>query len=167
VAPPGSSTEAISRGAAFLRGVHVGGANVRMAEVKQAVEGSGFTSVKTILASGNLLFDHDGTGVFDHDGTASAARELLEETLRASFGYEAWALVYDLAALARIEAAFPFPKEVADMHSCGVLCSDPAVLDELAALELSPGERRGSVVLTGPEGHDARRSDGQRYGQGT
>ncbi|ADG97667.1 protein of unknown function DUF1697 [Segniliparus rotundus DSM 44985] len=131
----------MSRYAAFLRGANVGGTALRMAEVKQAVEGAGFTAVKTILASGNILFDHRGT--------AAAARELLEQTLRASFGYEAWALMCELAELARIEAAFPFPKEVDGMHSYVVLCSDPAVLDELAALELSPGERRakGDGVL--------------------
>ena len=43
--------------AAFLRGVNVGGVNLKMAEVAAALEQAGFTNVKTILASGNVLLE--------------------------------------------------------------------------------------------------------------
>lgn len=40
---------------AFLRGVSP--MNARMAELKRCFEGAGFTDVKTVLSSGNVLFD--------------------------------------------------------------------------------------------------------------
>lgn len=41
--------------AAFLRGVNVGGVNLKMAEVATALTDAGFCNVRTILASGNVV----------------------------------------------------------------------------------------------------------------
>lgn len=41
---------------AFLRGVNVGGVTVKMDRLKTSFEALGFTEVKTLLASGNVLF---------------------------------------------------------------------------------------------------------------
>ena len=76
--------------AAFLRGVNVGGVNLKMAEVARALTGAGFTNVRTILASGNVLLESSGRG------GAAAVRKKAEATLREGFGYDAWVLVYDL-----------------------------------------------------------------------
>src|SRR5689334_17835590 len=43
------------RYAAFLRGVSP--MNAKMPELKQAFESAGFTEVKTVLSSGNVVFD--------------------------------------------------------------------------------------------------------------
>ena len=43
--------------AAFLRGVNVGGVNLKMAEVATALSDAGFTNVRTILATGNVLLE--------------------------------------------------------------------------------------------------------------
>lgn len=43
--------------AAFLRGVNVGGVNLKMAEVATALTDAGFCNVRTILASGNVLLE--------------------------------------------------------------------------------------------------------------
>ena len=45
----------MTRYAALLRGVNVGGVNIKMADVAKAFTDAGFTDVKTILASGNVL----------------------------------------------------------------------------------------------------------------
>ena len=42
----------MTRYAAFLRGVNVGGVNLKMAEVAAALENAGFGGIKTILATG-------------------------------------------------------------------------------------------------------------------
>ncbi len=43
---------------AFLRGINVGGTSViKMAELRKAFESLGFTQVKTVLASGNVIFE--------------------------------------------------------------------------------------------------------------
>ena len=47
----------MTRYAAFLRGVNLGKRTVKSAELKSAFEAMGFTEVKTLLASGNVLFD--------------------------------------------------------------------------------------------------------------
>jgi uncharacterized protein (DUF1697 family) len=40
---------------AFLRGVSP--MNAKMAELKRCFEGAGYTDVKTVLSSGNVVFD--------------------------------------------------------------------------------------------------------------
>jgi uncharacterized protein (DUF1697 family) len=46
------------RYAAFLRGINVGKAKrIAMADLKKAVESLGYTNVKTLLNSGNIVFD--------------------------------------------------------------------------------------------------------------
>jgi uncharacterized protein (DUF1697 family) len=47
----------MTRYAAFLRGVNLGKRTVKSAELKAAFEAMGFADVKTLLASGNVLFD--------------------------------------------------------------------------------------------------------------
>ena len=47
----------MTRFAAFLRGVNIGGVNLKMAEVATALSDVGFTNVRTILATGNVLLE--------------------------------------------------------------------------------------------------------------
>jgi uncharacterized protein (DUF1697 family) len=126
---------------AFLRGVNVGGVNLKMAEVAHAMEAAGFTEVKTILASGNVLLDSTSG--------ADEVRTTAERALRDAFGYEAWVLVYDVATLQKISAAYPFEREVDGHHSYVTFVSDADLLDELAALPSGAGEKvqRGEGVL--------------------
>ncbi|WP_066898858.1 DUF1697 domain-containing protein [Mycolicibacterium houstonense] len=131
----------MTRYVAFLRGVNVGGVNLKMAEVAKALEAAGFSEVRTILASGNVLLDSTSS--------AKKVRSTAEQALRGAFGYEAWVLVYDLPTLKKISAGYPFEREVDGHHSYVTFVSDDDLLDELAALE--PGEqekiKRGHGVL--------------------
>jgi uncharacterized protein (DUF1697 family) len=134
---------AMTQYAAFLRGVNVGGVNLKMAEVAKAFEEAGFTNVRTILASGNVLLE-SSAGV-------DAVRKKAEKALRDAFGYDAWVLAYDLKTVAAISKAFPFEREVEGKHSYITFVTDPQVLDELAALgkEAGPDEKvkRGKGVI--------------------
>ncbi len=121
----------MARYAAFLRGVNVGGVNLKMAAVVQALEAAGFGNVKTILASGNVLLE-------SRSGVA-AVRKKAEQALRDEFGYDAWVLAYDMDAIAAISAAYPFDREVEGHHSYVTFVSDEDVLRELAALADQPG----------------------------
>ena len=116
----------MTRYAAFLRGVNVGGVNLKMAELAAALRDAGFDNVRTILASGNV--------VLDARGSAASVRKKAESTLRETFGYDAWVLVYDLGTVAAIAEGYPFEPEVEGHHSYVTFVSDPAMLDELAAL---------------------------------
>ncbi len=122
----------MARYAAFLRGVNVGGINLKMAAVAQALEVAGFANVKTILASGNVLLE-------SRSGTV-AVRKNAEEALRAEFGYDAWVLVYRLDELADISAAYPFGREVEGHHSYVTFVSDAGVLGELSGLTEQAGD---------------------------
>src|SRR5246127_3459759 len=127
--------------AAFLRGVNVGGVNLKMAEVASAMQDAGFGSVRTILASGNVLLESRANAV--------SVRKSAEAALREAFGYDAWVLVYDIDTVAALSDGYPFEREVPDTHSYVTFVSDPGVLDELAALEPGPGEliERGDGVI--------------------
>jgi len=118
--------------AAFLRGVNVGGVNLKMAEVAAALTDAGFADVRTILASGNVLLE-SASGV-------AAVRKKAEAALRKNFGYDAWVLAYDIATVRAIDEAYPFEREVEGYQSYVTFVADAAVLDELAAL----GENAGA-----------------------
>jgi uncharacterized protein (DUF1697 family) len=133
----------MTRYAAFLRGVNVGGVNLKMAEVAKALEEAGFTNVRTILASGNVLLE-SRAGV-------DAVRKKAEKALRDAFGYDAWVLAYSIDDVAKISDAYPFDREVEGHHSYVTFVTDKDVLDELAALtkEAGPDEKikKGKGVI--------------------
>jgi len=86
---------------ALLRGVNVGGVIVKMDKLKKSFEALGFTEVKTLLASGNVLF------------TATAASEStlvskIEKKLAADFGRNIGVLVRKIEELRRLAEAEPF-----------------------------------------------------------
>lgn len=124
--------------AAFLRGVNVGGVNLKMAEVARALTDAGFTNVRTVLASGNV--------VLEARAGAATVRKKAEAALRERFGYDAWVLVYDLATVRSIADAYPFEPEVDGYQSYVTFVADQATLDELAALGdgAGPHERIGA-----------------------
>jgi uncharacterized protein (DUF1697 family) len=133
----------MTRYAGFLRGVNVGGVNLKMAEVAKAFEKAGFTNVRTILASGNVLLD-SRAGV-------DAVRKKAEKALRDTFGYDAWVLAYELDTVRSISEDFPFEREVDGCHSYVTFVTDADVLDELAHLadDAGPDEKieRGEGVI--------------------
>jgi uncharacterized protein (DUF1697 family) len=127
--------------AAFMRGVNVGGVNLKMADVAKALTDAGFSNVKTVLASGNVLLESRAK--------VDSVRKKAESALRDAFGYDAWVLAYDLDTVASISQGYPFEREVAEHHSYVTFVSDADVLDELASLEPGHGEKieRGEGVI--------------------
>ncbi|PYI68785.1 pyridoxamine 5-phosphate oxidase [Arthrobacter livingstonensis] len=112
--------------AVFLRGINVGGINIKMADLRLALETLPIAGVKTLLASGNF--------VCAADAPAAELKTLVEGCLRDNFGYDAWVVVLDQARLAAIIEACPYPADNKEQHSYVTLASDPAILDELATL---------------------------------
>ena len=131
----------MTRYVAFLRGVNVGGVNLKMAEVARVFEDAGFDNVATVLASGNV--------VLDSRAAARTVRSKAEKALRDAFGYEAWVLVYDLDTVRAVDEAYPFEREMQGHHSYVTFVTDPEVLDELAELPPTDEEKiaRGDGVL--------------------
>lgn len=117
--------------AAFLRGVNVGGVNLKMADVAAALTDAGLTGVRTILATGNVMLDSSDS--------ADAVRDSAEKALRKAFGYDAWVLVYPIKKLKAIVDGYPFEVEVDGYQSYVTFVSDADVLDELAELANDAG----------------------------
>jgi uncharacterized protein (DUF1697 family) len=129
--------------AVFLRGVNVGGINIKMAELQVALKLCPFSNVKTLLASGNV--------VLTSDLDPAALKRTFEACLRESFGYDAWVVVLPAERVADLVDACPYPPDDKSTHSYVTLSSDPAMLDELsAAAEASEGtvhQRLGPEAL--------------------
>jgi uncharacterized protein (DUF1697 family) len=121
---------------ALLRGVNVGGVNIKMADLAEVVRGLGYTDVKTVLASGNVLFTTPDA--------ASAAKQTLEAALRKRFGYEAWVHVLTVAAVRKIIAAYPYPR-AAERHAYVVFAVEAEVRSELLAVKLDPAIEQASA----------------------
>ena len=150
--------------AAFLRGVNVGGVNLKMAEVATALSDAGFTNVRTILATGNVLLESK-SGL----NTPAAVRKKAEAALRERFGYEAWVLAYDIDTVRAISEAFPFEREVDGYQSYVTFVTDAKVLDELAALPAGSDEKiapgTGVIYWQVPKGSTLDSTIGKTMGK--
>jgi uncharacterized protein (DUF1697 family) len=159
----------MTRYAAFLRGVNVGGVNLKMADVADALAEAGFANVRTILASGNILLESRAG--------ADAVRTKAETALRKRFGYDAWVLVYPIETVRTIVDAYPFEAERDGYQSYVTFVSDTGVLDELAALadqadqadadeKITPGpDSAGVIYWQVPKNHTLDSTIGKTMGK--
>lgn len=108
----------MTRYAAFLRGVNLGKRSVRSAELKAAFEQLGFTGVKTLLASGNVLFDAR---------PSKTLRERIEAGLEAQFGFEIGTVLRSAEELAAMVGSDPFGREEGEDAKLHVLLFDAPV----------------------------------------
>lgn len=117
--------------AVFLRGVNVGGINLKMADVRATISRLPVSDVSTLLASGNI--------VLRSELDAAELKETIQTALRTAFGYDAWVIVMTAPDVAATIDACPYPSDVPSTHSYVTLSSDPAVLDELWDLAAADG----------------------------
>jgi uncharacterized protein (DUF1697 family) len=127
--------------AVFLRGINVGGINIKMADLREALKACGFPDARTLLASGNV--------VLTSSLGAAAVKQECEKCLRAAFCYEAWVVVLDAGRVAELVEACPYPDDDKSTHTYVTLSSDTAVLDELD--EAGTGLEGAEQKRLGPE----------------
>ncbi len=90
---------------AFLRGINVGGNNpVKMDDLKKAFESLGFKHIKTILASGNVLFEGSEQNI-------TFITEKIEKKLKEVFGHEIGVITRTVYELQHVYTKDPF-KEI-------------------------------------------------------
>jgi uncharacterized protein (DUF1697 family) len=90
------------RYAAFLRGINVGGHhNVSMEELAKTFSSLGFLNVRTVLASGNVLFETPRSGV-------ATLERAIAKALAATFGFEIDVLLRSIKDLEKLVASAPF-----------------------------------------------------------
>lgn len=87
---------------AFLRGINVGGnKSVKMEELKKVFEAMGFENVRTVLASGNVLFEVKKSN-------ARSITKKIEEMLKKKFGIEISVIVRPIDELKSLADNNPF-----------------------------------------------------------
>jgi uncharacterized protein (DUF1697 family) len=148
---------------ALLRGVNVNGITIRSADLAELFRSLGHTDVRTVLASGNVVF----TAADPVD--PAALRASIEQALRDRFGYDAWIVLVPHAALADLVAGFPFAS-AADRHDSVVFSSESAALDDLlTGLDLDPAVEQvargnGVVYWSCPKGSSTSTAFAKRAG---
>jgi uncharacterized protein (DUF1697 family) len=150
VSAEAGSVGTMTRYVALLRGVNVGGINIKMADLAESFRGLGFEGVKTVLASGNVLFEADKT--------AQSLKSEIEAALRSRFGYEAWVHVITTDEVRSIIDAFPFDAERDGWHPYVVFLMSDEPRARILALELDPARESvaggdGVIYWTVERGH--------------
>ncbi|OIH95442.1 DUF1697 domain-containing protein [Curtobacterium sp. MCBA15_001] len=151
----------MARWIALLRGVNVNGITIRSTDLKTMFVERGYTDVRTVLASGNVVF-------------SSAMRQVelktdIEQALRERFGYDAWIVLVPHDTLAAIVDGFPF-ESAEDRHDYVLFASDDAALDDLLAdLDLDPAVEQvergdGVVYWSCPKGSSTDTAFAKRAG---
>ena len=117
---------------ALLRGVNVGTAKrVAMADLRALVEGLGYGGVRTLLNSGNVVYDAPGV-----PPAAAAAR--IEKALAADLGVSARVVALGAAELAAALAVNPLAASPTTPRACWSRC--PPIAPARAALEPLAGQ---------------------------
>ncbi|MFB9309608.1 uncharacterized protein (DUF1697 family) [Agromyces hippuratus] len=135
---------------ALLRGVNVGGITVRSADLRELFLRLGFGGVRTVLASGNVVFESETKE------TREALKARIEQALRERFDYDAWIVLVTRAELQRAVDGFPFDADDERRQPWVIFASESAVIDELAGFaadadaEVDPIARGDGVVYWNP-----------------
>src|SRR5918994_5060517 len=87
---------------AFLRGINVGGHQVKMDAVRRTFEALDLDNVATFIASGNVIFETGDPGGDPADTEVAALTARIESHLRAALGYEVPTFLRTDSELARI-----------------------------------------------------------------
>jgi len=104
---------------ALLRAVNVGGRKVTMAELKQATAKLGYANARTLVASGNLIFDAKAVA-------PAKLEAALEKAIETRFGLFSEVMVRNPADWASILKANPFLKKAKEdpAHLVCLVCKE-------------------------------------------
>ena len=118
--------------AVFLRGVNVGGVKILMKDLTALLEQAGFSRIRTLLASGNVVLASE-------EADPAAVKRACEAAIDSAYGYGIRVIVQDTAQLEYLAGNFPFvaPDDGIQRH-------EYLVLTESA-------EEAASIMDTAPE----------------
>jgi uncharacterized protein (DUF1697 family) len=85
---------------AFLRGIN-GGLTLKMADLRKLFEKLGFSNIKTVLATGNVIFEASQSHRMD-------IASQIERAIASAYDYETVAILYTKAELGDLVEANPF-----------------------------------------------------------
>ena len=125
----------VMRYVALLRGINVGGRIVKMADLKVCLEGIGFSNVKTLLQSGNVVFEADESNV-------KTLKQQMEAALTKTFDYPAKVQVMSMKQLEKIVVEYPFGTAGHGQHDYVIFIEnglEKQIVQE--DYQLAPGEK--------------------------
>lgn len=123
---------------ALLGSINVGRNRLTMAELRHAFESEGMTHVETVVASGNVLFDHEAR-------PTAGLEEKLALLMAERFGFASTALVRSRDEMAADLAASPFAEGGNDQQVHVMFLDtqpDPARFDAMMARYTGRGRER-------------------------
>jgi uncharacterized protein (DUF1697 family) len=127
---------------ALLRGINVGGkSTIRMADLKECVEGLGYDEVSTFIASGNVLFETT-------ERSAPKLESAIERALEHRFRLPITVVVRSRAEVGRIVKAIPAKWIGNDKLRVNVAFVRRTVDGRKLARQLPPKEGVDEVVAT-------------------
>ncbi len=122
---------------AFLRGINVGNIRIKMPDLVLAFEKMGFSSVKTYLQTGNV--------VFDSDKNKTEIKAILEKGLTQTFDYEAFVLIYDFSILTDIIAQYPMERDE-EHHAYVIFIENPTIFAGLEQQAQEVGAESSDII---------------------
>ncbi|MDH2444201.1 DUF1697 domain-containing protein [Amnibacterium sp. CER49] len=151
------------RAVVLLRGVNVGGVRFPMKELAARLMEAGFTDVRTVLASGNVVLTGD-------QDDARAIGRAVSGVIRQAFGFDVAAIALPMPLVATAVDEYPFDR-APDRHAYVVFAERPdalaALLESAGALDpaverVQPGE--GVLYWDAPKGETLTTAFGRHYG---
>lgn len=103
---------------ALLGSINVGGNRLKMDELKAALEGEGFQKVATVVASGNVLFEHD-------KAPDAALGQRIAEVIKDRFGINSFAAVRSKAELRSALDDNPFARDGEPKYVHTIFLAEP------------------------------------------
>lgn len=146
---------------ALLRGVNVGGRQLKMTDLKAMADKLGYRDARTFIASGNLLFVSDAP--------EAKVKEQLQAALKDHFGKPGEVMIRTAAEMTAIAAANPFAEEPGnrvvaiffdEAQSGQAIDSARNVDDE----RLAPGKREIYVHFPSGQGRSKLKLGGKAIG---
>ena len=128
---------------ALLRGINVNGVKIEMVKLQQAFESIGLQNVKTVLATGNVVFQTDRLDKVE-------LKEEIERMLCEVFSYEAWIVLIGEKEVMEMVQQYPFDETNKDRNPYLIFSADSEVLKMLSKLPFDQVEERiqlGNSVL--------------------
>jgi uncharacterized protein (DUF1697 family) len=129
----------MARYCAFFGSINVGGNRVSMADLRYAFEREGFENVETVVASGNVLFDHD-------ERPSEGLEDQLAHLMRDRFDIKSFAAVRSPAEVRAAIEDNPFHGDGEDRFVHSIFLGGQPAADRFAAL-LAEHREKGSERL--------------------
>jgi uncharacterized protein (DUF1697 family) len=133
----------LPRYVAFFGSINVGGNRLTMAELRAAFEAEGFGNVETVVASGNVLFDHP-------ERPTRGLEEKLELMMSQKFGMRSIVAVRDRGEVAAAISGNPFAGNNDDKFVHTMFLDRDPDPDQFAVLVADQADRGPEKLALGP-----------------